>query len=71
MSLLLATSAHSDFYNWARPLLPLFWLVCLVLSIAFGSLKGRAGSGFLWGLLFGPFGLLVTALILPNLKKGK
>jgi hypothetical protein len=45
------------------------YLLGLLLSVGAGAAKGRAFSGFLWGLLFGPVGLLVVLLALPDLAK--
>lgn len=43
--------------------------VSVALSIAVGIAKGRVISGFLWGLFFGPIGLLVVTCFLPDLKR--
>lgn len=53
----------------AESILLFLWPVCLLLSIGAGIIKGRAFSGFLWGLLFGPIGFLVVLLVLPDLAK--
>lgn len=50
-------------------MLPLVWLVSVPLSIGAGVIKERVFSGFLWGLLFGPVGLIIVILLVPDLKK--
>ncbi len=45
------------------------WPLWFLLSLGAGVAKGRAFSGFLWGLLLGPLGFLVVLCVLPDLKK--
>jgi len=40
----------------------LLWIICAVIAAAIGSRKGEAGSGFLIGLVLGPFGILFALL---------
>jgi hypothetical protein len=60
-----------DTATWIKTMLPGFWVLCFLLSIGAGVIKGRAFSGFLWGLLLGPIGLVIVLLVLPDLKKQK
>lgn len=48
---------------------PLTWTLFFLFSLGAGVAKGRAFSGFLWGLLLGPLGFLVVLCVLPDLKK--
>jgi hypothetical protein len=36
----------------------LIWLMCAVAGAMIGSSKGETATGFVLGLLFGPFGML-------------
>jgi predicted amidophosphoribosyltransferase len=40
----------------------LIWLLCAVAGAMIGSSKGETGTGFVLGLLFGPFGILFAWL---------
>jgi hypothetical protein len=64
---------HEDLslLHWITTTWPILWLVSWLLSIGAGVIKERAFSGFLWGLLFGPVGLLIVLLLLPDLKKAR
>lgn len=55
--------------EWGRLMLPAFWVISWIFCIGAGIIKERAFSGFLWGLLFGPIGLIIVLLVLPNLRK--
>jgi len=46
----------------------LLWLSCAIIAAVIGNRKGEAGSGFLIGLLFGPFGVLFALLSSGNRK---
>ena len=45
------------------------WVICMVLSLLIGSIKGQAIAGLVCGLIFGPLGVLIT--ILSRSKKPK
>ncbi len=45
------------------------WIFSFLFALGAGVAKGRAFSGFIWGLLLGPLGFLVVLLVLPDLKK--
>jgi thiol-disulfide isomerase/thioredoxin len=36
------------------------WLICGFIAAAIGGRKGEGVSGFFWGLLLGPFGILIV-----------
>lgn len=39
------------------------FFICGLIGSAIGSGKGKATSGFFWGLLFGPLGIIIIALL--------
>jgi hypothetical protein len=45
------------------------WLICTFISGAIGSKKGRAGLGWVLGILLGPIGLIIIAIIPENIEK--
>lgn len=47
------------------------WLLCGILGAAMLSGYNKAGTGFLLGLLLGPFGLLFALLIRSNAKSAE
>ena len=50
--------------NWL-----MVWVICMVLSLLIGSIKGQAFEGLICGFLFGPLGVLIA--ILSRSKKPK
>lgn len=46
----------------------IFWLFCGCIGFFIGANKGRGLAGFLWGLLLGPLGILVIAIV-PNERR--
>lgn len=44
----------------------MFWVMCAIGAAAIGGRRNRAGTGFVLGLLFGPFGMLFSLLIQGN-----
>ncbi len=44
------------------------WLLCAIVGMTIGSSKGRTGDGFALGLLFGPLGVLIVAVLSPTPK---
>ena len=43
-----------------------FWIMCAIAAAMIGATKGRGFSGFLAGLLLGPFGVLFAFLARGN-----
>jgi hypothetical protein len=43
-----------------------FWVIFALLGAAVGSTKGRGGFGFVLGLMLGPIGVLIVALLQGN-----
>ena len=47
------------------------WLICGVITAAIGSAKGRGAlDSFMWGAVFGIFGLIYVAVSKPPAPKG-
>lgn len=44
----------------------ILWIICAFVGAALGSRKGRGGTGFILGLLFGPIGILIVLVIRGN-----
>lgn len=42
------------------------WVVCIFMSLAAGSSKGRRGTGLVLGILLGPIGLIIVLLLPQN-----
>lgn len=42
------------------------WIVCLIAGAMLGSLRGSVAAGFLWPLVLGPIGLLVSWWLLKD-----
>lgn len=42
--------------------LVLLWGVFVVVAVVVGASKGRAAEGLAWGVVLGPFGILIVAL---------
>ena len=45
------------------------WVICMVLSLLIGGIKGQAFAGLICGFLFGPLGVLIA--IFSRSKKPK
>ena len=45
------------------------WLICAIVAGMVGSSKGRSGAGWALGILFGPIGLLIIAVMPANSDK--
>jgi hypothetical protein len=46
----------------------IIWVICAVISGAIGSAKGRTGMGWGLGILLGPLGLLIVAVVPAEVK---
>jgi uncharacterized membrane protein YeaQ/YmgE (transglycosylase-associated protein family) len=42
------------------------WLLCGLIGALVGQGKGQAVGGFLMGVVLGPIGILITALVRPD-----
>jgi len=42
------------------------WIICLAVSVKVGKDKGRNGLGWALGLLLGPIGLIIIAVLPPG-----
>jgi hypothetical protein len=49
--------------------LVVFWVLCGVVAAIIGEQKGSGCTGFMLGLLFGPFGILFAALAKGDRKQ--
>jgi hypothetical protein len=47
----------------------IIWLVCAVVSGSVGTRKGRTGLGWVLGILLGPIGLIIIAVVPENTER--
>lgn len=45
------------------------WILFAIIGLIIGNGKGRGGAGFALGLLLGPIGLIIIAVMQPNKEK--
>ena len=41
----------------------MIWIFCIIAATMIGNRNGEGGTGFLLGLLFGPFGVIFSLLL--------
>ena len=46
----------------------IFWLLCGVVAAVIGAKKGAGGTGFILGVLLGPFGILIVLFVKGDRK---